>query len=204
MQEIELKFALAGREEFERIRRALGKPRRSGMQVNHYFVGDARGLLERGEALLRLRVTPARSWLTFKEGRKTDGALYECREVECDVAAAESVALLEGRRYPLDLDTEPSRAAREALGNGPLRVAGASETERSEYAWPGGKLLLDRTRFPAGAEDFEIEIETADPAASEERLRRLLGPLGIVPRPQPRTKVERFLEALARSRRGPA
>ncbi|MCU0722032.1 MAG: CYTH domain-containing protein [Planctomycetes bacterium] len=199
MQEVEFKFALAVRAEYDRVRAALGEPRKSAVQVNHYFTGDRGGVLGRGEALLRLRVTPSKAVLTFKDGLRKQGALYRCREIEDEVSPGERDGLLEGRLHPLELDREASRVAAGALGPGRLRVAGASETERTEFAFRDGEtLLLDRTRFPGGLEDYEIELETADPAGAEAALHALFGRLGIEARPQPRTKFARFLDALSR------
>ena len=198
MQEVELKFSLADREEFERARKILGRPKRAAVQVNHYFVGDPKGRLDRGEALLRLRVKAEGAVLTFKDGLKKTGALYECREVEGEVSPAAAQDLLAGRRSPLDLDTEASLAACEALGGGSPRIAGASETERAVYDLAGADaLLLDRTRFPGGREDYEIEIETLDPPSAEAAAWCLFGIAGIVLKPQTRTKVARFLAAIA-------
>jgi uncharacterized protein YjbK len=200
MLEQELKFALPDRDAYQAALRVFG-PGETRELVNHYFRGDAQGRLDRGEAMVRLRTAGGRAWLAYKSGLVREGALFRCREEEDEIAPPLAEAILEGAQDPLALPLPSARAAREALGASPLRVAGCSRTRRTAVRLPDGDLAeIDRSTFPGGAEDWEIEIETSDPAGSERALRRLLGPPGIVLRPQTKTKYRRFLEAAERLR----
>jgi len=193
--EQELKYRLRDLDEFERLIAALGGPEATAEQLNHYFVGDAGGVLERGEAMLRLRLTRDSAALAFKSGLVRDGALFRCEEVEAPVARELGEAMEAGKADPLALDHPASREALRVLGSGPLRVAGASRTLRSRIRLESGEILeADRCSFPGGFEDFEIELETDDPATSASFLRREAGFHGIVLRPQEKTKYRRFLE----------
>ncbi|MHC4598450.1 MAG: CYTH domain-containing protein [Planctomycetota bacterium] len=197
MQEVELKFALERREDYERIVKMLGGPEAEFEQTNHYFFGDAGGILERGEALLRLRIQGDRTFLAFKEGLVKEGALFRCREVEAPLDEEKASAILVGAADPLTIDHPASTAAKERLGSSALRIAGASRTHRSEFLLDTKETLqVDRSTFPGGREDWELELETGDPPASERRLRGLAGRMGIVLQAQTRSKYRRFLDAL--------
>lgn len=196
MREIELKYDLRDREEYERVLRALGEPARVLRQVNHYFIGDGGNRLRRGEAVLRLREEDGRFTLAFKTGAGLEGGVLRCEETEAPLDAETARALLDSRRNPLALDHEASKAAAGCLGGGDLRIAGSSRTERAEFRMDEGEVLqVDRVEFPGGGEDFEIEMETDDPRAADFTLRRMFGQMGIVLAPQKKTKVRRFLEA---------
>jgi uncharacterized protein YjbK len=87
----------------------------------------------------------------------------------------------------------------EALDGAALRALGGFANLRREYRdrRPGGSdlLCLDRTTFPGGRVDHELEIETADPASSAAHWRGVLGAWGISPPAQGETKFARFLKA---------
>jgi uncharacterized protein YjbK len=201
MRETELKFAVAGTEAFARILGAFGGARSTVRQVNHYLVGDGEGVLARGEAMVRIREEAGKAYFTFKSGLVREGAYFSSREVECEIDAAQAASLLAGQASPLAVDNAVGRALRDALTPGPFRVAGRSTTDRTRVDLSNGECLeADHGRFPGGVEDFEIEVETEDPAGTERLLRETLAPLGVELVPQTRTKYRRFLDALARER----
>ncbi len=196
MQETELKFSLHDLEAYETVIRNLGPARRVREQTNHYFTGDEGGRLQNGEAMVRLREEDGGFRLAFKEGLVVEGACFRCREVEEDLPPETGRALLAGTRQPGETGGEASRALTASLGEATLSIAGTSRTKRVELDLPGGVVLqADHAVFPGGREDFELEIETADPGEAERELRRLLGRRGIVPKAQTKTKYRRFLEA---------
>lgn len=200
MEETELKFALADREDYERILKILGPPRAVREQTNHYFLGDEAGILDRGEAMLRLRtVAQGPAVLAFKDRLVREGALFRSREFEGALDDETSARLLAGEIDPLTLETSPASEARAVLGKGPLRLGGVSRTKRSELVLDSDEVLeVDASTFPGGRQDWEIELETRDPASAQRHLRGLLGRMSIVLRPQTRTKFRRFLDALGK------
>ncbi|MHC5039411.1 MAG: CYTH domain-containing protein [Planctomycetota bacterium] len=198
MKEVELKFAIAHREDVKRLIQAFGEPQTTWEQVNHYFLGDAKGCLDRGEALLRLREFAGRAVLAFKTDLVREGALFQCEETEVELDPSTASALLAGEVNPLALENPASKRAREALGEGFPRVGGYSITQRTQIPLESGEVLeIDHSRFPGGVEDFEIEVETSDPTTTASFLRGVAGRMGIVLRPQTKTKLRRFLDALS-------
>ncbi|MHC4778806.1 MAG: CYTH domain-containing protein [Planctomycetota bacterium] len=200
MDETELKFILMDREDYERILKILAPPRAVKDQTNHYYLGDPAGILDRGEAMLRLRtVSHGPAVLAFKDRLVKDGALFKCREIEAPLQDETAARLLAGEIDPLTLDSPPAAEARAVLGEGTIRIGGVSRTRRSEFVLDSDEVLqVDMSTFPGGREDWEIELETHDPVSAQRRLRGLLGRSSIVLRPQTRTKVRRFLDALGR------
>jgi uncharacterized protein YjbK len=81
-----------------------------------------------------------------------------------------------------------------ALAGAPLLAYGGFANARQEFRSPAGELLcLDRTTYNAGRCDYELEIETPDPAASVARWSGKFAELGIPVKPQPLTKFARFV-----------
>lgn len=197
-REVELKYALEDEAAFERLLAVLGEPAAVRRQVNHYFTGDDSGLLARGEAVLRLREEDGSWFLAFKHGLVREGSLYRCEEHESALPAAVAAALLSGAADPRSLDHPASAAARARLGPGSLGPAGSSRTVRTLFRLDTGEILeADRCLFPGGRTDFEIELETDDPARGAARISALAARAGMVLAAQERSKIRRFLDAAA-------
>lgn len=194
-----MKFSLRDAHDFERALSLLGSPSWHRTQANHYFGGDPAGLLDSGEAMLRLRISGEKAWLTWKADLVKKGALYHCTEVEVPLSTSQAQSLLDHPEEALDPSLSPGETALEKIGKGSLILLGESTTERTGFRLSQGAVVLaDRSRFPGGAEDFELELESDDPAAERE-LRSILGRGGLVLHPQTATKYARFLNALRRS-----
>jgi uncharacterized protein YjbK len=192
-REDEVKLALEPGE-FTRLLAHLGPADRELHQVNHYF-DSPDGFLGRNGVVLRAREDVQRV-LTVKIGRNEGEGLFCSREHERPLGEEELAALVEGRSSPLELFPELS-----ALLPSPrpaIRYLGAVENHRRLYHRPGGwEITLDETRFPVGPLDHELEVElqgtTGDPVGE---IREIFARLGLVWRPQSRTKYERFLERI--------
>jgi uncharacterized protein YjbK len=181
------------------------------LQVNHFF--DTRTHALRAALLaLRLREEAGRFTLALKGPQLSGpGALAVRPEEERALAAEEARSLLAGRASPLaPLERDGSalaRAARARIGAEPLVRIGAFENERQRLgplAFPpgarGAQLVfeLDRTRFPDGTIERELELEVPEGAALaevERALRELLEELGMPFEAAP-SKAERFFRRL--------
>jgi uncharacterized protein YjbK len=224
-REIELKFRLAGAAEAEALLAAIagraGAPRR---QVNHFF-DTAAGDLDRARHTLRLRDQEGggrERVLTAKgpERKSADGILSEKAEAELEVGRAQADRMLEGALSPLEvleaaLGAEHGLLAemRRLVAARPLVRVGAFENVRTQVAASmdvGGRSVpvtfeLDRTVFPGGRVDHEVEIELQAELGGEhgpdrvraaaEAVRAVLLRAGIEPRSAP-SKAQRFFESL--------
>lgn len=208
-REIELKRLLVGENADERIIAALGEGvAKDAVQTNHLFDTDDRAL-RRARHTMRLRKEEDEAFLTAKGptrrvGRDT-GSKVEA-EVAIDRALAED--LLAERADPLDTlrsllpdpayvplwrDLEHARAGRA------LRPCGRFENRRRVVPaqLPSGLAVaveIDRTQFPNGAVDYEVEIELPDEQAvaeAERWLDELARGAGVETKPAP-PKTARF------------
>jgi uncharacterized protein YjbK len=84
----------------------------------------------------------------------------------------------------------------------PLACLGGFANHRLEWHDGPHLLCLDRSDFGSRI-DHELEIETPQPAAALVRWRGLLGDWGIVWRPQPVTKLQRWLACAGQEPREP-
>ncbi|ARA97478.1 MULTISPECIES: CYTH domain-containing protein [Geobacillus] len=180
--EIELKNLLTAAE-FDAVRAAFrlddGAFRR---QENHYFDTPLFALKEQAAAL-RIRVKDGRFTLTLKQ-TQTDGTILETHE---PLTPSEAEALLAGAAPQgaiavllREMNVDPHD----------VRCFGSLVTDRAEWPHEGGTLCLDHNRY-LQSEDYELEYETDNAEAGEERFLRLLGTLGIPRRPAP-NKIARF------------
>jgi inorganic triphosphatase YgiF len=218
-KEIEFKFAVADESAFAALLRALELPEgagRSVRQVNHFF-DTAHHALWRNALALRLRDEEGAFWLTLKGDEKTrsaDGILTERMEVEVEVAPELARLLLAGSVSPgrilADAGEEVAQLRMDAaLAGAEPRPVGRFENERTRLPpvdLGGGlgpvRFELDRTRFPDGRIDCEIEVEAADVElkALRTRLDALLARAGIAWSHAP-SKARRFFELLERGSR---
>ena len=215
-KEIEFKFGVAGESAFTALRRALELPEGAGRsvhQVNHFFDTTHNALWRNGLAL-RLREEEGVFRLTLKgdeEKRSADGVLTERMEVEVEVAPELAGLLLAGSASPgqvlADAGAEVAQLRMDAaLAGAEPRLIGRFENKRTRLPLVdlGGGLgpvlfELDRTRFPDGRIDCEIEVEAHDAEleALRARLDALLARAGIAWSPAP-SKARRFFELLER------
>jgi uncharacterized protein YjbK len=194
--EIELKWALdvAGHTALApALERLLGAPHRLRQDNRFFDTKDRR--LRKAALNLRLRRENDRLLMTCK-GRGGIGAAGEHRHTEweewLDPALWQNIeaGTLSAAQLPLP---EPIL---HALGDGHLLPLGGFANQRLEFHQresPAALLCLDRTEYIGARIDYELEIETADPAANALRWGDYLKQWNIAFSPQPLTKFARFL-----------
>jgi uncharacterized protein YjbK len=204
--ERELKFVIASAAAYQLVLERLAPGVEPLVQLNHYMLGDPNGALARGEAMLRLRESGGSFVLAFKSRLSVEGAYFSCQEVEAHIPANEAAALLAGGVDLTASGPPPLRLAAEIDPSPWVRSAGTSCTFRVRAPLPTGDLAeLDRSLFPGGIEDFELEVETENPRPVQDLIAELGRSLGLVMPPQTRTKYRRFLDAIrAQGRDGSA
>jgi inorganic triphosphatase YgiF len=217
-EEIELKLAVGGPLDLQAVaaaavrRGARAQPARR--QENRFFDAPD-GRLRRADLTLRLRAEEGRFQLTAKGplAPAPDPALHQRAEEEADLGADEARALLSSPAGALDALARALGHAsalvarmRRILEGGELVHAGAFENERTVVGplLAGGAqvfLELDRTLFPGGRVDCEVELELPADAVEDGRalLQDLLRDAGVEGRPAA-SKAARFFEALERAR----
>jgi chromosome partitioning protein len=189
-------------------------------QVNHFF-DTSDWALQRNGCILRLREENGGFVITAKgpSGRTVDQTLTHRAEEEVTVDAARARQIMAGKLSPLDAlllrhggqHTTLTSEIAKSLGDRPLFHVGAFRNERRRagpVAVPAadGEDLhmlfeMDRTQFPHGRVDHEIEIEIRDqdqdPARCRDALMAVFAEAGILWRSAP-SKAARFFGTLAR------
>lgn len=213
-REIEVKRLLVGERAGDRLLAALRAPVEPAKhQVNHFF-DTADAALRRARCTLRLRFEDGAPILTAKGPSlrvSADTAAKLEAEARIEPALAEAILLgradlvtelrarvTDGAFADLWSDIERSR------GGAPLRRLGSFENQRRTaiVPLPQGLTLrveVDRTRFPDGGVDEEVEIELPSPeiAGEVERwLEAAARAAGVVTAPSS-PKIARFLQRLA-------
>jgi hypothetical protein len=228
--ETEIKLLLPDEAAFRRVEDALG-PREGVLQRNDFFDVEGGGL-RAARIGVRLRAEGETRRLTLK-GDLPDAASdaplarrieleTEMTPVEFDAARADGLDLAPWlARFEVEAGPGPLPAAlarflkaiRSACGDRPLhRYAGfvnrraLHRLERTDEAGPLSiELALDRTEFPNGRIDHEIEVELGpeaadDPALArriERALARWLAELGagdVLPAPSKLARLHRVLD----------
>lgn len=215
--EIELKIGLTGKEDWDRLLRALPAPRETRVQRNIFLDGSDREL-QRAEAALRVRAEAVRSRdggaprerlvLTLKQGEGGKADVFERAEHECPLEL-ELQKVLEDPSALLRLDLGPIRELKKIAPQlGGLKVLGGFEnyrcvipvkhtvtteqgTREAEFVWE-----VDRTAFPGGRAEYEAEIEVPDTATARalcQDIYRRLDDLGVRRVPRRASKFARFL-----------
>ncbi|HXE72503.1 MAG TPA: CYTH domain-containing protein [Candidatus Nitrosotenuis sp.] len=194
--ERELKYRLAGPADYQALLTELGRPCAQALQVNVYFEAPD-GRIEAARSVLRLRCEGEARLLTYKRGLSQEEGYFQAREVEEEVDPATAERLLAGDLSEDLWALSPLAALARDLGRCPLHVRGRTENLRLRFPLPGGDFLeLDRTVFPGGQVEFEVEVETRQPDQVRAWLEGLWARTGVVVEPQTRTKYERFLASL--------
>ncbi len=199
-RESEIKFALGGPRDFEKLSGpgGLEGPRRVEILENIYL--DTVELsLARALVMLRLRFCAGKSPLiTLKCGTEVEAGFFRSVEVESTVATPVAEGLRRDPTSIYGLELEPVAYLREHSGVLPLTVIGSLRNERTSIT--AGRFLveLDRIGFPDGSEEFELEIETEDSASARDWVEGEFRRLDVRASPGRETKFARLVRWLRR------
>ncbi len=164
------------------------------MQVNLYL-DTPEGGLSAAHGALRLRQEGETRTLTYKRGLSQTGSFFEILELEAEVDQPLWQTLASGQ-LP-DFPLEPLERLRQDFP-GVKRLVALGQVQNLRICYPlptGDTAELDRTEFPGGGLDYELEVETERP----EEVERHLVSLGVPLEPQSKTKFRRFLESIGRA-----
>ena len=210
-KESEIKLLITT-EEAKRIRERLGAPAQTLRQVNHYFE-TPQDHLAKAKVSLRVREESdiggggTDILLTVKSGGLRAGALMVRPESESQLDPSAWDDLREGRLHFAQLDLAPIKKLRESIGGLdalPLEMLGRVENMREVYELNSGEMalevLIDRTTYPDGATDIELESEIPQARAGQgaRALRGLFDELGVDWRPAEVGKYVRFRRRIGR------
>jgi uncharacterized protein YjbK len=221
-QEREFKYRIPDERALERLAARLGGPRSVQSLQRNVFFDTPRQDLRARHLALRLRDEEGAFSLTLKgPAQGPQAPLASREEEERALGAREAQAILEGALDPLEALLRLGargplfECARELVGREPVQICGGFDNERTRLGplvFPPGSTAghvfeLDRTRFPDGSLDFELELElagTEDPGPIAQALEALLRELGIAPETAPSKAARLFRILDARSARRPS
>jgi inorganic triphosphatase YgiF len=213
--EIELKIGLASEGDRAKLLKRFGPPEKTVSQRNLFLDGE-RGELRAEKIALRVRRErefPAagppvdRVVLALKGLSVGDGVLFEREEIESPLGLGMEEVLRSPSRLLL-MAPRPILALKERMPTlETLKPIGVFDNDRSVLKVPlqvEGREIetvweVDRSVFPGGRVDCELEIELSDAtdaSAIADSVRRMLEAAGVATVPQPRGKFERFLDCL--------
>ena len=188
---------------------AFGPPLHTFRQRNHYLDTPEGALRRRGYGL-RLREEDGDLRLTLKGPTRGTGGMTERLELEAAISRDEARDLLAGGRCLAELPLPIPDELRDPSTSGHLRELGMIENQRRVIRLPLPGVPprqpievdaeLDRTRYPDGSIENELEIEWPHPETPfpEAAVRELLSRHGIPWRPGTKSKLARFLERTGR------
>ena len=192
-QEVELKYGLAGRSDYEKLCRKMDPPLEDNEQVNHYFQSPD-GRIPGDKGVVRIRLEKGEVLFTVKLGGSLTEGVASSREYEEPwKGPVEDPPLLSESIW------ESGYAGMDALAQtfGPgfsLVWAGKMINRRKIYPVAANLLLeVDASRYPDGYVDYEVELETMNPDQDRFLLLSLLDELDVGYGPQTETKYQRFL-----------
>lgn len=220
--EHEFKLFLPSEAALEAVLARLGAPAGPPeVQTNHFFDTPSRDL-RRARLALRLRHEAGTHTLTLKGPSLQSDALSATRpEEELEIAPDQAADVLAGNTSALELLARSAGAsplvarARAASAGAPLRTIGSFVNHRQRVGplefpprsgAPALVFELDRTEFPDGSVQRELEVELpADAPAGEIEagLARLFAELGL-PLRGAESKAARFFRLLDARAAGPA
>lgn len=195
-EETELKYRLAGERSYRKLCAFLGPPAEEWEQINHYYQSED-GTIPGQQGVIRIRAEKGSVLLTVKRAGSLLGGLARALEVEVP---------WQGTREAFPPDSAAlwasGHAGLQALAaehGGPFRLVhvGRMVNRRKTYRLEGGlSLEVDASRYPDGARDFEVELETPHPEQDRPKLLEILRRAGVRFFPQTETKYQRFLRHL--------
>jgi uncharacterized protein YjbK len=198
-REIEIKLDLGSFTGYLKLVGSLGQIDSEHRLINGFFDSEDNKLEAAGWAL-RARAELGRGLITIKS-RVADSSLAVVRrESEVEIRRAEALDILNLETNILDLQVEPIAFVNEILSGADLHCLVRFETCRQKKKFKIGDyqyiLEIDKTQFPDGSVDYELEIELPDLEqlpVIEDQMRRMFHTLEIPFRPMAQSKLERAL-----------
>lgn len=198
-REIEIKLDLGSFTGYLKLVGFLGHIDSEQRLINGFFDSEDRKLEAAGWAL-RVRAELNRGLITIK-GRAIDSSLAVVRrESEAEISRAEALDILNLQTNILDLQIEPTAFINKILSGAEVQCLVRFETCRQKKGFKIGDyqyvLEIDKTQFPDGSVDYELEIELPDLEqlpVIENQMRRMFQSLQIPFRPMAQSKLERAL-----------
>jgi uncharacterized protein YjbK len=195
--EQELKLALARPADLGRLLGALPEPRAVIRQFNHYMVCPEKRTSE-AKVMVRLRVEErgdvTTACLTLKRRVRAQDGVFLSWELEEAMAMEQARAVLDGHRDLMEVDHEGTRWLAQELNVRSLDRQGSLTNVRHVVDFEGYVLEVDRSEFPDGSVDVEIEVETDDPAGARIAVVSLTTDEGIALFEQTLGKYTRYLQ----------
>ena len=203
--EIEIKLRLDAFPDYLKLLGILGNPDSEHRQVNCFFDSEDHQLLADHWAL-RVRVEDRWGLITLKgTAAETSGIAVVREEMEERIDRAQALSLVNLQGDVLDVDCQPIRTVKERYPGVSLAKLVMFDNLRLSKEFKIGDYMytleLDRTDFPDGSTDYELEIElehTDQTPVVTNYLRRLFGTLNIPFETQEATKFARALERSGR------
>ena len=194
--EQELKLALDCSNDLERLLAALPTPRTVIRQSNHYLVCVDRRTTAAG-VMVRLRTEERgderSACVTLKRRVRASDGVFLSWELEEPIDYGAALSIIEGQLSLMDVDHRAVRWLSEELHVNALRHQGRLLNLRHVIDFDGYVLEVDRSEFPDGSIDVEIEVETDDPQGAKQTVCRLTQREGIAVSEQHVGKYTRYL-----------
>lgn len=193
--EQELKLALLDPDALPRLLAALPVAEGVWEQANLYLI-EPDAPLERARIMVRVRSEArdreaARHVLTVKAGSRVVDGFFVAEEREAALTDAERAAIVADPGALLELALGPARWLVEQ-GVGRLVALGGMQNRRHVVHHRGFVLEVDRTEFPGGVIEAEVEVETDRPEAARAVVLEVAATAGVELRPQTLGKFTRF------------
>ena len=197
--EVELKLALTPPEALERLLACLPTPDAVITQTNHYFA-DPVGVLARDRVMVRVRESvtqgdesPQPVILTIKRRAEVNNGLFIAQEDEYELDNEAWQVVRDDGGDLRQAGVEPLEALCEALGVSMLFKVGAFRNTRRCIPLQGLMLEVDRTEFPGGRVDVEVEVETEEVERARHVLMTIADAHHLHLQPQALGKYSRFV-----------
>lgn len=202
--EIEIKLQLASFPEYLKLIGFLGNLDREQHQTNCFFDTEDHKLQDAGWAF-RVRVFEDAGLITVKGlPSEEKGSAVVREEIEAEVPRGTALNVVNLELDVLDLDIKPVSFIRKKFPGIRLAKLLKFTTIRQEKKYKIGDywypLVVDKTEFPDGSVDYELEVELPDTShvvRVEDNLKKLFDSLDI---PFEKAEESKFARALKHSR----
>jgi uncharacterized protein YjbK len=181
----------------QELKLALERPTDLIRQFNHYMV-CVEGRTAQAKVMVRLRVEDrgdhTTACLTLKRRVRSQDGVFLSWELEHDLPMIHAQSVLDGHRELMEVEHEGTRWLSEELEVRSLSRQGSLINVRHVIDYAGYVLEVDRSEFPDGSVDVEIEVETEDPAGARRAVMALAEREEITLAEQTLGKYTRYLQ----------